>query len=125
MPDRESNLGPLALSQTLSLMIYAKFQYSLNVLFCELTENCEHKRKLYMYRVSEFRSMLTFTNYGPLKRNADLALLSSNPTGIGIRHTANGAPKNFIIVLIICIFFLTFLEPLIHDSKHGNKSEIK
>ena len=78
-----------------------------------------------MYRVSEFRTMLTFTNYGPLKRNADLALLSSNPTGIGIRHTENGAPKNFIIVLIICIFFLAFLEPLIHDSKHGNKSEIK
>ena len=34
------------LSQTLSLMVYAKFQYSLNVLFCEPTEICEYKRKL-------------------------------------------------------------------------------
>ena len=25
------------------------------------------------YRVPEFRTMLTFTNYGPLKRSADLA----------------------------------------------------
>ena len=73
-------------------MVYAKFQYSLHVLFCEPTENCEHKRKLYMCRVPEFRTLLTFTNYGPLKRNADLDLLSSNPTGVGIRHTANGAP---------------------------------
>ena len=67
-------------------MVYAKFQYSLNVLFCEPTEICEYKRKLYMYRVPEFRTKLTFTNYGPL------GLLSSNPTGVGIRHTANGAP---------------------------------
>ena len=29
--------------------------------------------------------------------------------------------QNFIIVLIICIFFLTFLEPIIHDSKYGDK----
>ena len=61
------------LNQALSLMAYAKFQYSLNVLFCEPTENCEYKRNLYMYRVPEFRTMLTFTNYGPLKRSADLA----------------------------------------------------
>ena len=61
------------LSKTLSLMVYAKFQYSLNVLFCEPTEICQYKRKLNMYRVSEFRTMLTFTNYGPLKRSADLA----------------------------------------------------
>ena len=61
------------LSQTLSLMVYAEFQYSLNVLSCEPTENCEYKRKLYMYLVPEFRTMLTFTNYGPLKRSADLA----------------------------------------------------
>ena len=27
-----------------------------------------------MYRVPEFRAMLTFTNYGPLKRSADLWL---------------------------------------------------
>ena len=48
--------------------------HHLNVLFCEPTENCEYKRKLYMYRVTEFRtSMLTFTNYGPLKRSAELA----------------------------------------------------
>ena len=59
-------------------MVYAKFQYSLNVLLCEPTENCEHKRKLYMYRVPEFRTTLTFTNYRRLK--------------LGIRHTANGAP---------------------------------
>ena len=47
------------LSQTLSLMVYAKFQYSLNVLFCEPTEKCEYKQKFYMYRVPEFRTMLT------------------------------------------------------------------
>ena len=52
---------------------FAKFQYLLNVLFCESTENCEYEQKLYMYRVPEFRTMLTFTNYGPLKRSADLA----------------------------------------------------
>ena len=98
------------------MMIYAKFQYSLKALFCEPSEICEYKRKLYMYRVPEFRTMLTFTNYGP-------DLLISNPTGIGIRYTANGAPvrQNFIIVFIICILFLTFLEPLIHDSKYGDK----
>ena len=79
-----------SLNQTLRLMVYAKFQYSLNVLFCEPTEICEYKRKFYMYRVQECRTMLTFTNYGPLKRSADL--LSSNPTGVEIRHTANGAP---------------------------------
>ena len=61
------------LSQTLSLMVYAKFQYSLNVLICEPTEICDYKRKLYMYRAPEFLTMLTFTNYGPLKRSADLA----------------------------------------------------
>ena len=61
------------LSHTLSLMVYAKFQCSLNVLFCEPTETCKDKRKLYMYCVPEFRTMLTFTNYGPLKRSADLA----------------------------------------------------
>ena len=71
--DRVSNLGLWLLSQTLSLMVYAKFQYSLNVLFCEPTEICEYKRKLYMHRVPEFRAMLTFTNYRPLKRSADLA----------------------------------------------------
>ena len=60
------------LSQTLSLMGYAKFEYSLNVLFCE-PENCEYKRKLYMYRVPEVPTMLTFTSYGSLKRSADLA----------------------------------------------------
>ena len=61
------------LSQTLSLMVFAKFQYSLNVLFCEPTDICEYKQKLYKYRVPEFRTMLTFTNYGPLKRSTDLA----------------------------------------------------
>ena len=61
------------LSQTLSLMVYAKFQYLLNVLFCEPTENCEYKRKLYMYCVPEFRTKLSVTIYGPLKRSADLA----------------------------------------------------
>ena len=30
-PDRVSNSGPVALSQTLSMVAYAKFQYSLNV----------------------------------------------------------------------------------------------
>ena len=28
---------------------------------------------------------------------------------------------SFIVVLIICIFFLTFLEPVMHDSKYGDK----
>ena len=59
------------------MMVYAKFQYSLKALFCEPSEICEYKRKLYMYRVPKFRTMLTFTNYGP-------DLLSSNPTGVGI-----------------------------------------
>ena len=61
------------LSQTLSSMVYVKFQYSLNVLFCEQTEICEYMRKLCMYHVPQFRTMLTFTNYGLLKRSADLA----------------------------------------------------
>ena len=61
------------LSQTLSLMVYAKFQYSLNVLFSEPSENCKYKRTLYMYRVPVFRTMLTFTNYGLLKGSADQA----------------------------------------------------
>ena len=61
------------LSQTLSSMVYAEFQYSLTVSVCEPTENCGYKRRLYMYRVREFRTMLTFTNDGPLKRSADLA----------------------------------------------------
>ena len=60
-------------SQTLRIMVYAKFQYSLNALFCEPTDIREYKRKLYMYRVPEFRTMLTFINYEPLKRSTDLA----------------------------------------------------
>ena len=72
--DRVSNLRLWLLSQTLSMTVYAKFQYSLNALFfCEPTEICEYKRKLYLHRVPEFCAMLTFTNYGPLKRSADLA----------------------------------------------------
>ena len=117
MPDRVSNLGPLALKSD-TMMVYAKFQYLLKALFCEPSEIYEYKRKLYMYRVPEFRTMLTFTNYGP-------GLLSSNPTGVGICHTTNGAPvrarRISLSFLIICIFFLTFLEPLIHDSIYGDK----
>ena len=45
-----------------------------------------------MYRVPEFRTVLTFTNDGPLKRSAGPGLLSSNPTGVGFSHIANGAP---------------------------------
>ena len=72
-------------------MVYAMFRYSLNVLFCEPTENYEYKRKLYMYHVTKFRTMLMFTTViMGLKRKPGLR--SSNPTGIGIRHTANGAP---------------------------------
>ena len=103
-------------------MVYAKFQYSLNALFCEPTEICEYKRKLNKYRVPEFRAMLTFTNYGPLKRRADL-WLSSNPIGVGIRHTANGAPMHaefhyrFNNMHILSDIF----EPLINDSKYGDK----
>ena len=62
------------ISQTLRMMVYAKFQYSLNALFCEPTEICEYKRKIKMYRVPDFCATLTFTNYGPLKRSADLLL---------------------------------------------------
>ena len=65
------DIGPLALKSDTELDVYAKFQYSLNVLFCEPTEICEYKRKLYMYRVPEYCTMLTFTNYGPLKRSTD------------------------------------------------------
>ena len=39
------------LCQTLSLMVYVKFRYLLNVLLCEPIKNCEYKRKLYMYTV--------------------------------------------------------------------------
>ena len=111
------------LSQTLSLMVYAKFQYSLNVLFCKPTEICEYKRRLYMYRVPELRTMLTFTNYGPLKRSTDLAYRVRIPpaSDFAIPQTVLQCAQNFIIVLIICILFLTFLEPLIHDSKYGDK----
>ena len=112
-----------SLSQTLSLMVYVKFQYSLNVVLCEQTEIYEYKRKLYMYRVHEFRTMLTFTNYGPLKRSADLAYLVRIPPAseFAIPQTGLQCGQDFIIVVIICIFVLTFLEPLIHDSKYGDK----
>ena len=61
------------------------------------------------------------SHFSEAQRRPDL--LSSNPTGVGVRHNANmlQCVQNYIIVLIICIFFLTFLEPLIHDSKYGNK----
>ena len=95
-------------------MVYAKFQYSLNALFCEPTDIREYKRKLYMYRVPEFRTMLTFINYEPLKRSADLAY--------DFEFVANDAPMHAKFhCFIICIFFMTFLEPLIHDSKYGDK----
>ena len=68
-------------------MVYAKFQYSLNVLFCEPTEICDYKRKLYMYHVPEFLTILWAS-----EAQRRLGLLSLNPTGVGIRHTANGAP---------------------------------
>ena len=55
------------LSQTLSMMVYAKFKYLLNVLFCE------YKQKLNMYYVPELCTMLSFTNFGPLKCSTDLA----------------------------------------------------
>ena len=61
------------LNLTLSMTVYAKFQYSLNALFSEPSEICEYKRKLYIWRVPEFCTFLTFTIYGPLKRSADLA----------------------------------------------------
>ena len=104
-------------------MVYANFQYSLNVLFCEPTEICEYKRKLNMNRVSEFRTMLTFTNYGPLKRSVDLAYRVRIPPAseFAIPQTVLQCAQNFVIVLIICIFVLTFLEPLIHYSKYGDK----
>ena len=59
-PDRVVSLGPLALKSDTEHDVYAKFQCSLNALFCEPTEICEYKRKLYMYRVPEFCTMLTF-----------------------------------------------------------------
>ena len=76
-----------------------------------------------MYRVPEFLTMLTFTNYGPLKRRADLAYWVRIPRAseFAIPQTVLQCVQNFIIVLIICIFVLAFLEPLIHDSKYGNK----
>ena len=58
--DRVSNLGPLARKSDTEHNVYAKFQYSLNALFCEPTEMCEYRRKLYMNRVPEFGTMLTF-----------------------------------------------------------------
>ena len=76
------------LSQTLSLMVYTKFRYSLNILFSEPTKICEYKRKLNMYRVPEFRTMLTSWVSEAQRRPH---ILSSNPTGVGICHTANGA----------------------------------
>ena len=104
------------------MMVYAKFQYSVNALFCEPTEICEYKRKLYMY-VPEFRTMLTSTNFGPLKRSADLAYWVRIPPAseFFIPQTVLQCTQNFINVLIICIFYLTFLEPLIHDSEYGHK----
>ena len=97
-------------------MVYAKFQYSLNSLFCEQTEICEYMRKLYMYRVPQFRTMLTFTNYGLLKRSADLAYSVRIPPASEFVMRAE-----FHYRFNNSIFFLTFLEPLIHDSKFGNK----
>ena len=104
-------------------MVYAKFQYSLNVLFCKPTEICEYKRIFNMYHVPEFRTMLTFTNYEPLKRSADLAYRVRIPPAseFAIPQTVLLCAQNFVIVLIICIFVLTFLELLIHDSKYGDK----
>ena len=94
------------------------------------TEICEYKRKLYiyrvplyMYRVPEFRIILTFTNYEPLKRSADLVYWVRIPPAseFVILQTVLQCTQNIIIVLIICIFFLTFLEPLIHDSEYCDK----
>ena len=61
-PDRVSNVEPLARKSDTEHDVYAKFQYLLNALFFEATEMCEYKQNLYMYRVPEFRTMLTFTN---------------------------------------------------------------
>ena len=107
-------------SQTLSMVVYAKFQYSLNALFCEPTEICEYKGKLNMYRVPEFRATLSFTNYGPLKPSADLWLTefeSHRRRNSSYRKRCSNACR----ILIIRIFFLTFLESLINDSKYGDK----
>ena len=110
------------LSQTLSMMVYAKFQYSLNALFCEPSEICEYKRKLNMYRVPEFRTMLIFTNYGPLKRSPDLAYLVRIPPAseFVIPQTVLRCPQNFFHYLFnnACMHIL---EPLIHDNKYGDK----
>ena len=83
---------PWLLSQTLSMMVYATFQYSLNALFCEPSEICEYKRKLCMNCVPEFCTKLTFTNLWASEAQRRRSLLSSKPTSVGIRHTANGAP---------------------------------
>ena len=61
-PNRVSNPALWLLSQTMSLVVHAKLQYLLNVLFCEPSDIRKYKRKLYMYRVPEFLTMLTLTN---------------------------------------------------------------
>ena len=86
------------LSQTLILVICAKFQYSLNVLFCEPSEIHEYKQNFTVF--PEFRTMLIFTN-GNLKRSLlRPSLLSENPSGVGMRQAANVlyCAQNFIII---------------------------
>ena len=60
--------------------------------------------------------------YGPLKRSAYLAYLVRIPPAseFAIPQTVLQCAQNFIVVLI-CIFVLAFLEPLMHDSKYGDK----
>ena len=47
-PDWASNLGPLARKSDTEHDVYSKFQCLLNALFCEPTEMCKYKQKLYM-----------------------------------------------------------------------------
>ena len=70
LPDRVSNPGPLtyesgALPIALRGPAVAEGE-------TKVSGRTGH-RTFYMYRVPEFRTMLTFTNYWPLKRSADLA----------------------------------------------------
>ena len=54
------------------------------------------------------------------KDGQDLSFLT--PASVfAIPQTMLQCAQNFIIVLIICIFVLTFLEPLIRDSEYGDK----
>ena len=95
------------LSQTLILVICAKFQYLLNVLFCEPSEIHEYKQNFTVF--PEFRTMLIFTN-GNLKRS----LLRPGPEVIKLFSCSTQLSMKFFLLINVkmptIVGILTFMS---------------